>query len=85
MKLNKDQKETLKWLVNHPGFPILELLVEDAETKLWKALLETDLTDTKNLDIIKRNQLFVQARRTFLDSIKTNTRDVVNPIDTILS
>lgn len=84
MKLTKDQKEQLKSLTNHPWWGVLELLVNDAEIKLWKALLSTDLSDKNNLDIIKKNQLFVEARQSFLESVKTNTRDIVNPIDSIL-
>jgi len=84
LKLSKDQKEALKSLVNHPWWDVLELLVEDSEVKLWKALLSTDLTDTKNLDVIKKNQIFVEARRTFINNVKKHSRDVINPIDQLL-
>lgn len=84
MKLSKDNIEALKSLVKHPGFAVVEQLEEQARIKLWQWILDVDLTDEKNLKIIKENQVYTKARADFLQNIKKHTAEIYNPVDVIL-
>ena len=84
MRLNEDQKEQLRSLVNHPWFRIWEMIEEDARNKLWQKLLEVDLNNSDHLKIIKENQTYVKARKDFMINIKTNMSKIYNPLDKLL-
>lgn len=84
MKLSKDNIEALKSLVKHPGFAVVEQLEKDARIQLWQWILDVDLTDEKNLRIIKENQTYTKARSDFLQNIKKHTAEIYNPINAIL-
>ena len=74
--LTKDQKDLIKWLTNHPGWIIVKNLEEEAMNKLWKAMLSSDLWNETHLNILRENQIYVKARKDFLQNIENNTLEV---------
>ena len=84
MTLNKDQKEQLKSLTEHPGFKVWELIEEDARNRLWQRILSADLSNENELKLIQENQIYVKARQDFFVNIKTSTASIYNPLDKLL-
>lgn len=84
MKLKKEEKEYLKSLVEHPWFAVWERIEEEARNRLWQSILNADLSDEKQLNTIRENQIYVKARADFLNNIKTYKTEIYNPIDNLL-
>lgn len=78
--LTKDQKESLKSLVNHPWWDVVEKIEEEARIVLWNQLMEADLDDEKQRNILRENQIYVKARKDFLQNIRNNTTEVYIPV-----
>ena len=79
MKLDKDQKEDLKSLKNHPWFKVLELIEKQAKNDLWELLLKADLTKDDQLEVLKKNQLYMKAREDFLQNIDRHIQESYSP------
>lgn len=79
MKLNKEQKLQLQELKNHPWYKILEMIEKEATGNLWELLLTANLEDEKNLEIIKKNQQYMKARRDFFHNIETHIKEIYSP------
>lgn len=79
MKLSKDQKEELRALKNHPWFKILELIEKEAKNDLWELLLKADLTKEDQLEVLKKNQLYMKAREDFLQNIDRHLQESYSP------
>lgn len=75
MKLTKEQKETLQSLKKHPWYAVLELIEEQRLQELWIQLLNMDLTDSKNIERMQKEQIYAQARRDFLLNVTSHTTD----------
>jgi len=79
MKLTKDQKRSLEQLKNHEGYKVLELIEKEAREDLWAFLLTSDLNNKEDLEIIQKNQLYVKARKDFLENINTHVQEIYTP------
>lgn len=79
MKLNSDQKEELRALKNHSWFKILELIEKEAKNDLWELLLKADLTKEDQLEVLKKNQLYMKAREDFLQNIDRHLQESYSP------
>ena len=79
MILTTDQLESLKQIKKHPWYKVLELIEETASNNLWNLLLEADLTKEENLKIVKDNQLYIKARRDFLQNIEKHLKEIYTP------
>jgi len=79
MKITKEEKELLKELKNHPWFKILEKIEDEAINNLWKFLLNSDLNNEKDIEVIKKNQIYVKARRDFMKNIDNHLKEIYTP------
>lgn len=77
--LNKDQKEAIKSLVQHPWWKVVELINETDLNELGRNLLNADLTNLETIKIIQENQIYTKARNDFVRSIRDNTASYYNP------
>ena len=76
MKLTKEEKELIKAIIWHPWWAIVKKLEEESKAKLWIALLDVDLSNTEHLELIKRNQIYMKARKDFVENIEKNNIEV---------
>lgn len=74
--LNKEQKSLLQWLVKHPAWSLVKELEEESLNDLWRSLLSVNITDEKQLEIIKNKQIYATARKDFIKSIENKTVDI---------
>jgi len=79
MKLTDKQKEDLTWLTKHPWFKVLELIEEEQKIKLGNKILDVDLDDDKNKDFIKKQQIYIKARRDFLSNVSKHLKETYIP------
>ena len=54
---------------------------EDAYTSMysWNSAEATDLTDTNDLEIIKKNQLYMKAREDFVQNVNKHIQETYTP------
>jgi len=74
--LNKEQKSLLQWLIKHPAWSLVKELEEESLNDLWRSLLSVNITDEKQLEIIKNKQIYATARKDFIKSIENKTVDI---------
>lgn len=76
MQLNKEQKEDLENLKNHPGWKVLLSVQEEADTTLFKKLSEWDLSVEKNIETLKEWQIYKNARNDFFQDTEKHLRKI---------
>jgi len=74
--MTEDQKSLIQALVKHPWFAIVEELEKQESIRLGQSLIHADLSDEKQLKILRENQIYAKARRDFLENIRQATIDV---------
>lgn len=79
MKLTEEQKGALKALKNSYGWEVLKMVEEEAMVKLAKQLYESDLDNDKHVETIKKNQIYMKARRDFMANVESHTREIYTP------
>ena len=77
MQLNKDEKEALKALKNHPWYKVLLKIHEDAVANLWiNLLVNANLYNNEDINILKRNKVFMEARQSFFQDTEKHLREI---------
>lgn len=84
-KLTKEEVELLKAFKNSPYYSLLKKIEEEEIAKLGIRLLSANLDDKNELEIIRRNQIYVEARKDFFSSVDKKTREISNPEELDLS
>ena len=79
MKLTENEIESLISIKKHPWYQVLLKIEEDARKKVWDYILQADLNDKKQLEIIKENQIYVKARRDFIENVDKYTAEIYEP------
>ena len=74
--MTKDQIELVKSLTKHPWWTILKNLEQEAMNKLWQSMAVADLSNEWHLKLLRENQIYVKARKDFLNNIEKQTLDV---------
>ena len=74
--MTKDQIDLIKSLTNHPGWTIIKQLEQESMNKLWQSMLKVDLNNEWHLKILRENQIYVKARKDFLENIEKQTLDI---------
>ena len=78
MQLSKDQIDQLKQLTKMPWWKIIKEIEDEVTNTLWRELLRSKLTD-KDIEIIKRNQIYMEARQDFIFNIEKHLKEVYTP------
>lgn len=77
MNLNKEDKESLKALKNHPWYKVLEKIHEEALTQLGIELLtKSDLDNSDHIAILQKNKIYIQARADFFRDTEKHLREI---------
>lgn len=84
-KLTKEEVELLKAFKNSPYYSLLKKIEEEEIAKLGIRLLSANLDDKNELEIIRRNQIYVEARKDFFNNVDKKTREISNPEELDLS
>jgi len=71
--LNKEQKELLKWLIEHRWYKLLLDLIDDFEDEVLKQLKNIDISNEKDLQILWKNQAYLKWLEDLLTTIKSQT------------
>lgn len=79
MSLTEKEIEALKSLKKHPWYLVLQKLEQEARQKVWDYILNADLTNKEQLNIIKENQIYVKARKDFLENVDKYTAEIYEP------
>jgi len=79
MNLTENEIEALAWLKKHPWYTVLKKIEQEARTKVWDYILQANLSDKKQLEIIKENQIYVKARKDFLENIENHSAEIYEP------
>jgi hypothetical protein len=74
--MTKDQIDLIKSLTNHPWWTIIKQLEQEAMNKLWQSMLKVDLNNEEHLKVLRENQIYVKARKDFLENIEKQTLDI---------
>ncbi len=77
--MNKDQLESLKSLLKHPGWAVVEELEERERARLSEKLWTANLDDPQELAIVRSNQIYIKARKDFILNVKANTGEIYTP------
>ncbi len=70
MKLTPQQLNDLKALWDMPWFKVLLAIEEEERIKLGNLMLEANLEDEKKRKIVSDNQIYIKARKDFLNTYK---------------
>ena len=79
MKLTQTQKDDLEMLMRHQGWKVLELIHEECEKQLWTKLASANLSDEADLDVIRKNQIYSEARKQFFRDTEKHVQNVFVP------
>jgi len=79
MNLTEKEIEALSWLKKHPWYTVLQKIEQEARNKVWDYILQANLSDKKQLEIIKENQIYVKARKDFLENVENHTTEIYEP------
>ena len=71
--LSREEKEELKLLVTHRWFKILERIVDDFEIDTLRQLKNVDLSNDKDVEILKKNTLYLKWAESLMRIIKSQT------------
>lgn len=77
MKLTPQQITDLKALETMPWFKVLQEIEQEERVKLWEMMMSWDLSDEAQLKVIRENQIYVKARRDFLNTYKRYTGNTI--------
>lgn len=77
MKLTQQQLADLKALEQMPWFKVLVEIEKEARIKLWNDFLDMDLSNEDNLKILRENQIYIKARKDFLNTYKRYTGNTI--------
>jgi len=77
--LNQDEKMALESMMKHPGFAVLKKIENEESVRLGKILQAVDLDDPKQLELLKRNQIYAKAREDFLLNAESHVSSVIEP------
>lgn len=81
MELNKQQKESLKLLIKHEGFKVLEAIAEYQRQCLLSSFESLPLGDKDVLQSLSQTQNFNKGMRYLLDTAKAKTQEVTKAPD----
>jgi len=76
MKLNKDQKRSLEQFKEHPWFKVLKVIEKEAKTELFERLSKFDVDNEKDREVIKKWQVYQNARDDFFQNTDKHLREV---------
>ncbi len=79
MNLTEKEIEALAWLKQHPWYGVLIKIEEESRRRVWDFILTADLSDKKQLEIIKENQIYVKARKDFVENVDKYTTEIYEP------
>ena len=77
MKLTQQQLADLKALEIMPWFKVLQEIEQEERIKLWELMMSWDLNDENQLKVIRENQIYVKARKDFLNTYKRHTGNTI--------
>lgn len=78
MQLTNEQKEDLKQLLESRWYKVLLLIEEQATNDLWRKLLASKLTE-EDIEVIKKNQIYMTARQDFLRDTQKHLNTIYTP------
>lgn len=79
IKLTTEEKDILRAFTKSDAFRILKKVEDDAMKELSGTLMIGDLSDPEVLEIIKKNQIYMNARRDFFSNTEKHVSDIVMP------
>lgn len=78
--LNKDEKESLKSLANHPGWQVLKRIEEKNRIELTEQFLSADIDNDTVRTSLREQQIYCKARKDFILLCESNVSDVIDAV-----
>ena len=68
--LTEQERTDLKELLKRPWFKVLEKIAEEFEMDILRQLKNINTSNTKDLEILSKNMLFLKWAEAFMETIK---------------
>jgi len=74
--MTQEQKELIQSLVKHPWWTIIKNIEQGSMNKLGQTMLQVDLSNEAHLKTLRENQIYVKARKDFMENIEKQTMEI---------
>lgn len=83
MKLNKEEKEDLKSLINHRWFKLLEKIYEDKRMSLFTEFENVNLWENVNMQSLAQAQNFNNWMKSLINTAKWLTAEKIDKVESL--